>query len=53
MAIDRKQPNPMKCSDDIATSNKIKQEQKLYQFLTGIDEKFEVIKRDLLMQEKT
>jgi len=53
MAIDRKQPNPMKCSDDIATFNKIKQEQRLYQFLTGIDEKFEVIKRDLLMQEKT
>jgi len=53
MTIDRKQPNPMKCSDDIATFNKIKQEQILYQFLTGIDEKFEVIKRDLLMQEKT
>ena len=53
MAIDRKQPNPMKCSDDIATFNKIKQEQRLYQFLTGIDEKFEVIRRDLLMQEKT
>jgi len=43
----------MKCSDDIATFNKIKQEQRLYQFLTGIDEKFEVIRRDLLMQEKT
>jgi len=53
MAIDRKQPNPMKCSDDIATFNKIKQEQRLYQFLIGIDEKFEVIRRDLLMQEKT
>ena len=53
MAIDRKQPNPMKCSDDIATLNKIKQEQRLYQFLTGIYEKFEVIRRDLLMQEKT
>jgi len=52
MAIDRKQLNPMKCSDDIATFNKIKQEQRLYQFLTGIDEKFEVIRRDLLMQEK-
>ena len=26
MAIDRKQPNPMKCSDDIATFKKIKQE---------------------------
>jgi len=38
MAIDRKQPNPMKCSDDIATFNKIKQEQRLYQFLTRIDE---------------
>jgi len=53
MTIDRKQPNPMKCSNDIATFNKIKQEQRLYQFLTGIDEKFEVFKRDLLMQEKT
>jgi len=53
MAIDRKQPNPMKCSDDIATFNKIKQEHRLYQFLTGIDEKFAVIRRDLLMQEKT
>jgi len=52
MTIDRKQPNPMKCSDDIANFNKIKQKQRLYQFLTGIDEKFEVIKRDLLMQEK-
>ena len=53
MAIDKKQRNPMKCSDDIATFNKIKQEQRLYQFLIGIDEKFEVIRRDLLMQEKT
>jgi len=42
----------MKCLDDIATFNKIKQEQRLYQFPTGIDEKFEVIRRDLLMQEK-
>ena len=39
MTIDRKQPNPMKCSDDITTFNKIKQEQRLYQFLTRIDEK--------------
>jgi len=53
MTIDRKQQNPMKCSDDTSTFNKIKQKQRLYQFLTGIDEKFEVIKRDLLMQEKT
>ena len=53
MAIDRKQPNPMKCSDDIATFNKIKQEQRLYQFLTGIDKKFEIIRRNLLMQENT
>jgi len=53
MTIDRKQPNPMKCSDAIVTFNKIKQEQRLYQFLIGIDEKFEVIQKDLLMQEKT
>jgi len=43
----------MKCLDDIATFNKNKQEQRIYQFLTGIDEKFEVIRRDLMMQEKT
>jgi len=43
----------MKCPDDIATFNKIKQEQRLYQLLTGIYEKFEVIKRDILIQEKT
>jgi len=30
MTIDRKQPNPMKYSDDIATLNKLKQEQRLY-----------------------
>jgi len=53
MAIDRKHPNPMKCLDFIAIFNKIKQEQRLYQFLTRIDEKFEVIRRDFLMQEKT
>jgi len=53
MTIDKKQLNPMKCSNDIATFNKIKQEHRLYQFLTRIDEKFEVIRRDLLMQEKT
>ncbi|XLS44568.1 hypothetical protein HN51_001433 [Arachis hypogaea] len=53
MAIDRRQPNPMQCTTDIAIFNKIKQEQRLYQFLTGIDEKFEAIRRDLLMQEKT
>jgi len=53
MTIDRKQPNPMKCSNDIATFNKIQQEQRLYQLLIGKDENFEVIKRDLLMQEKT
>jgi len=53
MVIDKKQPNPMKCSYDIATFNKIKQEQRLYYFLTGINKKFEVIRRDILMQENT
>jgi len=43
----------MKCLDDISIFNKTKQEQRLYEFLTGIHEKYEVIRRDLLMQEKT
>ncbi|XP_072080977.1 uncharacterized protein [Arachis hypogaea] len=51
MAIDRKQPNPMKCPEDILIFNQLKQEQRLYQFLTGIDEKFETIRTDLLKQE--
>ncbi|XLR39961.1 hypothetical protein HN51_018119 [Arachis hypogaea] len=51
MAIDRKQPNPMKFPEDITTFNRLKQEERLYQFLTGVDDKFDTVRRDLLKQE--
>ncbi|XP_072056226.1 uncharacterized protein [Arachis hypogaea] len=48
---DRKQPNPMKFPEDITTFNRLKQEERLYQFLTGVDDKFDTVRRDLLKQE--
>ncbi|XLR07165.1 hypothetical protein S83_035103, partial [Arachis hypogaea] len=41
----------MKCPEDITTFNWLKQEKRLYQFLTGIDNKFDTVRRDLLKQE--
>ncbi|PWA67069.1 ribonuclease H-like domain-containing protein [Artemisia annua] len=46
--IDRIDPNPMKCKDDIQAYTQIRSEQKLFQFLNGIDRKFEPIKREAL-----
>nr|GFA76110.1 ribonuclease H-like domain-containing protein [Tanacetum cinerariifolium] len=45
--IDRIDPNPMKCKEDIQTYTKIRSEQKLFQFLNGLDRKFELIKREI------
>nr|GFC89634.1 hypothetical protein [Tanacetum cinerariifolium] len=38
----------MKCKEDIQTYTKIRSEQKLFQFLNGLDWKFEPIKREIL-----
>nr|GEZ68832.1 hypothetical protein [Tanacetum cinerariifolium] len=46
--IDRVDPNPMKCPEDIKTYAKLRSEQKLFQFLNGLDRTFETIKRELL-----
>nr|GEW38075.1 hypothetical protein [Tanacetum cinerariifolium] len=46
--IDRIDPNRMKCKEDIQTYTKIKSKQKLFQFLNGLDRKFEPIKREIL-----
>ncbi|KAJ0601663.1 hypothetical protein HanIR_Chr03g0131301 [Helianthus annuus] len=51
MTIDRREPNPMKDPEDIQVYNNKIQEQRLYQLLTAIDEKFELIKRDILKKE--
>ena len=47
--IDRRQPNPMKNLGDILTYNQLIQQNRLYQFLVGINETFDKDRRDLLL----
>nr|KAJ0198868.1 hypothetical protein LSAT_V11C600327230 [Lactuca sativa] len=49
--IDRIDPNPMKCPDDIKTYARIRSEQKLFQFLNSLNQKYESIKREILRLE--
>ena len=49
--IDRRMPNPMVCSDDITTHNKLIQQGRLYQFLQGLDDSFDKDRRDLLKED--
>ncbi|XP_076908792.1 uncharacterized protein LOC143565815 [Bidens hawaiensis] len=49
--IDRIDPNPMKCPEDIQTYLKIRSEQKLFQFLNALDQKYDHIKREILRLE--
>ncbi|KAJ9544663.1 hypothetical protein OSB04_024370 [Centaurea solstitialis] len=51
MSIDRRDPNPMKDPKDIQIYNKKTLEQRLYQLLTGVDEKMNPIKRDILKND--
>ncbi|GJS59570.1 hypothetical protein Tco_0654354 [Tanacetum coccineum] len=46
--IDRTDPNPMKCPEDIKTYAKIRSDKKLFQFLNGLDRKFKSIKWEIL-----
>ncbi|KAF5781204.1 putative RNA-directed DNA polymerase [Helianthus annuus] len=46
--IDRIDPNPMKCPEDIRTYLRIRSEQKLFQFLNALDRKYDPIKREIL-----
>ncbi|KAJ0953058.1 hypothetical protein HanPSC8_Chr02g0079581 [Helianthus annuus] len=46
--IERRDPNPMTCTTDIATYNKIRSEQKLFQFLNALDRLYDTIKREIL-----
>nr|GEW22889.1 putative Gag-polypeptide of LTR copia-type [Tanacetum cinerariifolium] len=45
--IERRDPNPMRCPTDIAAYNKIRSENKLFQFLNALDQKYDPIKRDI------
>ncbi|CAO2841169.1 unnamed protein product [Amaranthus hypochondriacus] len=49
--IDRRQPNPMIHTEDMAIFNRFIQKQRLFQFLAGINESFDKEKRDLLNQD--
>ncbi|XP_076946067.1 uncharacterized protein LOC143617370, partial [Bidens hawaiensis] len=46
--IERRDPNPMKCPADIAAYNKIRSENKLFQFLSALDQKYDSLKREIL-----
>ncbi|XP_076919097.1 uncharacterized protein LOC143579772 [Bidens hawaiensis] len=46
--IERRDPNPMTCSTDITTYNKIRLEQKLFQFLNALDRQYDAVKREIL-----
>ncbi|XP_076946787.1 uncharacterized protein LOC143618460 [Bidens hawaiensis] len=46
--IERRDPNPMTCSTDITTYNKIQSEQKLFQFLNALDRQYDAVKRKIL-----
>lgn len=46
--IERRDPNPMTCPTDIAAYNKIRSENKLFQFLNALDQKYDPIKREIL-----
>nr|GFC46727.1 putative Gag-polypeptide of LTR copia-type [Tanacetum cinerariifolium] len=46
--IERIDPNPMTCPTDIVAYNKIRSENKLFQFLNTLDRKYDPIKREIL-----
>ncbi|KAL9998504.1 hypothetical protein Hdeb2414_s0541g00913981 [Helianthus debilis subsp. tardiflorus] len=49
--IDRRDPNPMTSTVDIATYNRIRIEQKLFQFLNAIDRQYDTVKREILRMD--
>ncbi|PWA34949.1 ribonuclease H-like domain-containing protein [Artemisia annua] len=49
--IKRIDPNPMTCTEDIKTYSKVRSEQKLFQFLHGLNRQFDPIKREILRLE--
>ena len=49
--INRRQPNPIKDPNDIIIYNRLTQQNRLYQFLAGIDESFDEDKIYLLLQD--
>ncbi|KAJ0093603.1 hypothetical protein Patl1_26522 [Pistacia atlantica] len=46
--IDFRRPNPMKCESDIQKFNSIIQEDRVYTFLDGLDDRLDKIRSDVL-----
>ena len=46
--IDFRRPNPMKCSEDIQIYTNIIQEDRVYTFLDGLDDRLDKIRSDIL-----
>ncbi|KAH6760951.1 hypothetical protein C2S51_017900 [Perilla frutescens var. frutescens] len=51
LAIDRRRPNPMKHDDDISAYNRIVQEHRLFDFLGGLDKRYDAARREVLHLE--
>lgn len=49
--IDNRTPNPMECPHDIQKFNQYIQEQRLYQLLMAVDERFAATKKEILKQD--
>ena len=46
--IDFRQPNPMKCAIDIKSYNSMLQEERVYIFLDGLDDRLDLVQSDVL-----
>ncbi|XP_073025411.1 uncharacterized protein [Primulina eburnea] len=46
--IDFRRPNPMKCATDIQSYNSILQEERVYTFLDGLDDRLDHVRSDVL-----
>ena len=46
--IDFRRPNPMKCAIDIKSYNSMLQEERVYIFLDGLDDRLDLVRSDVL-----
>ncbi|KAH6817843.1 hypothetical protein C2S51_001446 [Perilla frutescens var. frutescens] len=51
LAIDRRRPNPMKHDEDITAYNQIVQEHRLFDFLGGLDRRYDGARREILRSD--
>jgi len=51
LAIDDRRPNPMKCDGDRAEHNRITEENRLFNFLSGLNSQFDAVRREILRMD--